>query len=280
MREYISRLADRAKQMELMNTTAIISYYFLLSFFPLLVCIGMALALSGIRMDMVSPYLESVIPAPILEVVYPIFDSILDAQSGGGILSLGIIGTLWSAGRGLQYIRYGIDRAYGQERHKNFFLTQMAAVAILVGIMVLMILLVLVYSFGESVFEYVCGGAANVLPLFNWVKWPVTVLLLSAALIVVYKSIPEGKLKIREVLPGVLLSTVGLIVLVQGFSVYIGLAAKSLSVYGAMGSVFILILWVRFIAILLLLGAAVNADAREAAIKKKSYGRRTEKKLP
>ncbi|MGI6169543.1 MAG: YihY/virulence factor BrkB family protein, partial [Christensenellales bacterium] len=245
MKRYVRQLVQRTKEMELSNTSAIISYYFLLSFFPLLVCVGMALSLSGIRMEMVHSYLESVIPGPILDVVYPIFDSILDAPGGGGFFSLSILGTLWSAGRGLQYIRYGINRAYGQETRRHFVVARILSVVTLVGIMLLMIVLVLSYSFGESLLAYLYGASGEAVPFFNVFKWPVTALLLSAALVVVYKSVPDEKFTIREILPGVVFSAVGLMLLVQGFSLYINLTSQSLSAYGAMGSIFILILWVR-----------------------------------
>jgi len=74
----------------------------------------------------------------------------------------------------------------------------------------------------------------------------------------------DGKRPVRKVLPGIFLSMVSWMVLSIGFSVYVENFANYSIIYGAMGAVMILLIWLYLSANILLLGAEFNVALEES----------------
>lgn len=71
-------------------------------------------------------------------------------------------------------------------------------------------------------------------------------------------------MRLRSVLPGAALTTVGWLILAQAFSLYIRYFGTSWNSYGAIGAVIILLLWLNYSATILMVGAVLNVVIEEA----------------
>ena len=80
---------------------------------------------------------------------------------------------------------------------------------------------------------------------------------LALAFLPMYYVFPDVDVTVSEVVPGVLVAAVGWTVLVRAFQLYAGVAGQY-DVYGAVGAVLLVLLWLYLAGLLLLAGAAVN----------------------
>src|SRR5438045_2036991 len=97
----------------LFNVAAGLSYYFLLSLFPLLILLATLMGRLPIPnlFDQAMDFAARFVPSEAMGLVRKILQSVL-APSRGGLLSFGIIGTLWAASGGFSSMIDALDLAY------------------------------------------------------------------------------------------------------------------------------------------------------------------------
>lgn len=258
----------RFKDGRISSYSIMIAFYFLLSLFPLLVTAATLLPYFNIDPETVLPYLETLMPEPVLNVIMPAVNSLL-TQSNGGLLSLGIITTIWSASKIIKHIQQGINAAYGVNDTGIYIVSRIISVGTLILILLLLMVVIVLFSFGELALENfisVSGWAESALYHFNKIKWPIPIVMLILTLSVVYISTPNLRLRVRDVLPGAALSTLLLLGSVRLFALYINHAIQPITAYGTLSSIFILMVWMRLVGYILLIGAVLNATLHELFI--------------
>jgi membrane protein len=207
----------------------------------------------------------SIIPLPLLEILDELVEGLLTTPNGG-LLSVGILVTLWSASRCMKHIQAGVDRAYGLRNPRLYLTSRFFAVVIFIAIMVLLIIFILVFTFGEPLLADLLGWLGMDLELlssFRLAKWLGTFLGLFITFSVIYRITPNIKHKFRDAFPGALLATGCLMALVQIYAAYLGFSSRTLSAYGVLSAFFVLMIWLRLIGYIILLGALLNATVFE-----------------
>lgn len=249
---------------EVVNISVLIAYYLLLSLFPLLIALGNLLPFLGIQPTTVVTYLQPILPQPVQAVLLPIITNLLTGASGG-LLSVGALAALWSSSRGVRYLQLGLNKAYGIP-DRNHLVKRILSFLIVLLIMLLLGCFVLIYSLGELLLSFISPYIPAAESLFDSVsslKWPVSLLFIFLLLLLVYRVVPDVKLRLKEVWVGAAFSTVSLLLLSEGFTIYIRFFTQRFSSYGALGTFFLLMFWLQFSAMLLLIGAIVNASMFE-----------------
>ncbi len=186
----------------------------------------------------------------------------LTGESGrGGATIVGTVVLLWS---GLRLFR-GLDKAFsqvygtiGSKTIVNEFLNALAvSVAIVVGVASMTII----------------GAAIERLPageMSPQIGFALLVATLAVVFYPMYLLLPDADIEPREALPGTLFASLGWVVLSAGFQLY-SANAGTFAAYGVLGGVLLLVTWLYFGALIVMLGAVVNAvladrlDADDAA---------------
>lgn len=94
--------------------------------------------------------------------------------------------------------------------------------------------------------------------IWEIVRWGTSTLLLFVIFLCIYTFIPDVRITLFEALPGALFSTFGWQILSWGFSAYVNLDHYSL-IYGNLGAVIGLLVWLYLTAFILILGGQINA---------------------
>ncbi len=112
---FVKLLIRRFSNANVNDSAAVLSYYTLLSIFPILLIAGNLIAFLHFNTNSVLRYIEPVLPEPVFQTLAPIIRSFLE-QGSTGTLSLGIVVTIWSAGRAVSAFQRSINLAYGIEQ--------------------------------------------------------------------------------------------------------------------------------------------------------------------
>nr|WP_324199212.1 YihY/virulence factor BrkB family protein [Carnobacterium viridans] len=135
------------------------------------------------------------------------------------------------------------------------FLVQLAIVAI-VGV------LIFVFVFGEFILlfieDFVGIELDFILQIFS-LKWLVLFIVLILIITMVYFLVPNHRMHIKYALPGAVFATIGWMVLSQAFTLYVQFAGGEAAASATFGVFIVLMLWLYLSAIILLLGALINA---------------------
>lgn len=260
---------DTFQQAEVNIYAIVITYYLLLSFFPLLIALGNILPYLNLNDQNVLPYIQELLPPYFYNTVSETVSSLLKTSSGG-LLSISAIGTFWAVSKGINGIRISLDKAYGVEKEKLQFLRRLFSFLMVFLLMLSIFFLLLIMGFGQTVLEYVLpifGLPEEILTTFKTLRWPLTSSVLLVILIMLYYFVPSAKVHFRTILPGAVFTTIGWMLVTQFYSIYISYFSKRINSYGAIGSVIFFILWLNIAATLIIVGGVINVT-----IEKLVYG--------
>ncbi|USG06544.1 YihY/virulence factor BrkB family protein [Latilactobacillus sakei] len=263
---FIKLMIRRSSEANISDNAKIIAYYVLLSFFPLLIVIGNILPYFQLDVLSVADYVKSAVPPTIFNRIMPILQSLLNKRNSG-LLSVGILGTLWAASKGINALKISINRAYRVDKIQNFILKRLISLGTTLVLLLLLVSLIVVFTFGQQFLEFITPIfkiPEDYINVFGQLKWPITSIVLFVILIFVYFFVPNVKMQLRSVLPGAFLTTVGWLILAQAFSLYMRYFGTSWNSYGTIGAFIILLLWLNYSAMVLMFGAVVNVAIEEA----------------
>jgi len=272
IREVITSVHKEVQRTRVFNVAAGLSYYFLLSLFPLLILLSTLLGYLPIPhlFDQSMDFAARFVPGEAMGLVRKILQSVL-TPSRAGLLSLGVVGTLWAASGGFSAMIDALDIAYDARSSRAMLKQRLLAVGLTFmtgGLMAIAMLLTLV---GNRAGHFL----ASVLHLsnaFEWswpyLRWGIIVCCIVLSMEVLYFFGPNIKQRFKHTLPGALLGTVLWILISEAVNVYISHFANYNKTYGTIGAVVALMFWLYVSSIAILLGAELNSELLKVEGKK------------
>jgi membrane protein len=249
-----------------------LAYYFLLSLFPLL--IFMAAALSYIPIpnlfNEILNLMAKLVPGDAMGVVRRIVEGVLHPPRSG-LLSFGIIATLWAASGGFAAMIEALNVAYEVPETRPYWRTRLLALGltfVVGGLVVIGLGFTIVGPrFGEWLARYMDVG-----PLFVAVwpiaRWCIVVVSIVLAVELLYFLAPNVKQAFLCTLPGALLGMAAWVAASLGLGIYLRDFANYNATYGTLGGVIGLMLWFYISAVTILVGGEINSELLKAAGKR------------
>lgn len=264
-RVFVQLLIERFKISDIANSSKAITYYVLLSLFPLIILIGNFLPLMHFNVNAILSYVFTVLPTNVADLIGPFIKKTF-TESNGGLLSFGAIAVLWTASRAINIITTSFNKAYGVGQVQGYIITRLLAVLFTLLLVIAMMALTIVFAFGQQLLEWLAHLLFipdSWIRLFQAWKWPVIFIAMFVLVSLLYYWIPNVKMKFRSVLGGTVLTTVSWIALAQGFGLYMKYFGTSWNSYGTIGSFIVLLLWLNYSCTILMAGAVFNATVEE-----------------
>mgnify|MGYP001565638376 FL=1 len=126
----------------------------------------------------------------------------------------------------------------------------------------MIILSITMIVFGKIIGIYVFG-LVGAKALFNIVwsllRYCIPFAMMFITFFLIYEYVPNSKLKFNNIMVGTIFTTVGWIVTSLLFSFYINNFANYEKVYGSLGGVIALIIWLYISTLIILIGGELNA---------------------
>lgn len=269
---FVQDIVLRIKHVEISALGAELAYFFLLSFFPFLIFLVTLLPYLNLEAELVYSTLVNLMPDEVYRLIESTLNEILTNRNSS-LLSIGIIGTIWSASRGINALFRALNKAYDTEARVgivNRGLSFVFTIALVVVIGIALLLPVFGQQIGHFLFSIV-GVEEQFLAFWHKIRWTMPLLLIFLVLLGLYWFIPntDPRQKIMGVWPGAVFSTLAWLVLTYGFSFYISNFGNYSSTYGSIGGVIILMLWLYFTGMVLIFGAVLNATMQKRALQKR-----------
>lgn len=263
-RTYREVLAD-----DCLGLAAQLAYYFFLALFPallFLVAIVSFIPVAGL-LDAITSNLARVAPREVLSIIQ---DQILAIahEKNGGLLTLGLLGTIWSTSSGLDAIISTLNTAYDIQEARPWWKVKLIALGLTVTLAVFIVVSFSLVLVGPALAERVAVWA-HMGPAFTWTwkiaQWPVIFLLVTLAIALIYYYAPDAVQEWVWITPGSLLATTLWLLISLGFKFYVAHFASYNATYGAIGGVIVLMLWFYLSALAVLVGAELNAEIEHAS---------------
>lgn len=243
-----------------------LSFYLTMAFFPLLICVIVGLALIPGAEDFLFSYLDKVLPKEAAGVIHEWVHTIFQHGSSG-LLSFSLLFTLWSASTGVSALIEVFNVAYEVEEQRPFWKRRLVALALTVGIAMLVLGGALIFIFGSDILNWLTDLlhlSATFHTMITIVHYVVGLGMLFLGVSGLHYFGPNLKQRFRFLTPGAIFSGVAVLVFSYLFSIYLEFAPSYSAVYGGLGAVVVFMLWLYLVSFILLIGAEVNDEVGKA----------------
>ncbi len=193
-------------------------------------------------------------------------------QSRGGLLTIGVVLALYFSSSGIEALRVGLNRAYGEKEMRAWYVLRLESLGyVLVGAFALLALALLVVL-APLAFVAIAELAPGLAPLWEGLalaRFGVTALALLAALVIAHKWLPAGQRSFRQIGPGVVFTLALSFVFAFAFGYYLEQFARNyVTTYAGLASVMIALLFLYALASIFVYGGELNAAIRRAQARK------------
>lgn len=198
----------------------------------------------------------------------------------GGLLSLGIGLALWTASSGVRSMMNAMNSAYEVREGRPLWKRFPLSVLYTLGLAILLLLVAGLMVTGPQALSWLAAWfdwQHAALLLWDWIRWPLIVLLMMMTLALLYYLAPDVEQRFRFISPGAVLAVSVWLFASLGFAYYVQNLADYGATYGSVGAVIILLLFFYLSSAVLLLGAELNALLEHRAQEGKNLG---DKELP
>ncbi len=258
---FIQQFIVRLQKVDISGLGSQLAFFFLLSLFPLLIFLMTLLPFLNLDHMQIFEFIRDYAPENVASLIETTLKEVLETRSGG-LLSIGAIGAIWSASKGMNALTKALNRSYFVEKQPNFFITRLTAVLLTVLLIAVVVFVLAFPIFGEFlgsiVFSFI-GAEAPFIALWEQIRWTVPPILIFIVFTLVYWLIPNEKIPFVTVLPGALFATVGWIATSFGFSYYISNYGNYSNTYGSIGAIIVLMMWLYISAMILIVCGQINA---------------------
>ncbi len=194
-------------------------------------------------------------------------DSIINeisTTSQRGLLSLSLLLAIYFASSGVNTMIKGFHKSYEITYKKvNFLQRQLKALklTILLGMLIMGSLLAIVI--GKPLFLRILNGLhlnKTMLGYYNYLRWIAVFILYYICISIIYRVGPAFKNKLKWFTPGATLTTILSVISSVVFAIYVDNFARYNEIYGSIGALILILLWLQINSFIILIGYELNAS--------------------
>ncbi len=207
--------------------------------------------------------LEDLLPASGYEFAE---DSIISlvTKADDGLLSFGFLFAIFLATNGIDGMLEAFKDSYNIQMKRNFFQQKALSISLLFILTFLLVLAISSIIISEFLVGYILekGSLASILLLSG--KWIIMALLCFFAISFIYFLGGDRRQKWRFFSAGSTLATLMVLLVSFGFGYYVDNFANYNKIYGSIGTIIVVMLWIYFNSFVLLIGFELNASIQHA----------------
>ncbi|WP_040192170.1 YihY/virulence factor BrkB family protein [Clostridium culturomicium] len=259
--EYSVKMVIRYNNHHISNLSSQLAFDIMFSMVPFLILLLSLVGFINVNPASVLESFRTMIPEQLYELVSTLTMQLLLTRNGN-LLSVSLIFSLYTASRAFRAIRYGLNRAYNEEEDKNFIKVIFFSIIFMFVIIMLILFTLAVLVFGEKIGSALIKWLDLSPMIFNYVnylRYPIGIVGMVVVFTVIYKLIPSRRVKIMDALPGAVFTSVVWTVSSMGFAYYVNNFGRYSDLYGSIGVIIILMIWLKLTSTTILLGGELNA---------------------
>ncbi|ALS80331.1 YihY/virulence factor BrkB family protein [Planococcus kocurii] len=262
---FLKELLQRIKDVDVPGLGAQLAFFFLLSIFPLLIFLVTLLPYLSLSEEQIFSYMQEVVPGEVYVLIESTLQEILTSQNTG-LLSFGILATIWSASLGMDSLIKSLNTSYKVTENRPLLIARGMSILMTILLIFILIIALALPVFGEQlgllIFSFL-GLEEGFLALWSSIRFTIPTIITFVACAIIYWLAPNVKMNILSVLGGAAFAAIGWLVISYLFSIYISNFGNFSATYGSIGGVIILMLWLYISAMVLIIGGQINAVMKE-----------------
>lgn len=261
LKERIQVLRDFTAKMKKQNISAhaaSTAFFFFLSLVPMLVVICTVIPYTPLTEENLVSVVTDITPGTVDPVAESLISEVYDKSAG--VLSIALLATIWSAGKGVLALMRGLNDVNDVEEERNYFVVRSVASIYTVIMLIIMILSLFLMVFGNRLVDLILYRIPQLQLIVSFLmnfRFILVWVVLTILFAMIYAYIPDIKLKFKEQLTGAMFTAIVWSVFSWAFSIYVD-SGEAASIYGSLSIIVIVMLWMYFCMYIFLVGAYIN----------------------
>ena len=204
--------------------------------------------------------LQPLLPTEVLDVAEAYLEY-ASRTSSAAMLWFGLVFSIYFPMRAADCLMRAVRRAYHLPRPKNQLIYRFKVLLYTVFLLVTIALTLALATVSQRMLAF--AGRYITLPagfidLWDFLRFPALGVVVFGAVGLLYAMAQDTRQPGRNIVPGVVVSLVAWIALSAGYSFYVENFANYSLIYGTLGTMVVLMIWLYLTATVLIMGAEIN----------------------
>jgi membrane protein len=275
----VKLLVRNLQQDEILNRANAVAFSFILAIFPAIIFLFTLIpyisqVIPEVTSQSIMEFLAEMLPLSMYEVVSSTVQDIISNQRGG-LLTFGFVFSLYLATNGMMSLMGAFNACYKTDDRRGGFKMRMIATGLTINLALVLFLAIILLVVGQLALNYVLTHLNE----FSWLegidKFTVYILFVLRFLVIfivfflavstIYYFGPAIHYNWKFFSIGSFLATLLILGVSYGFSFYVTNFGTYNKVYGSIGVLIALMVWVQLVTVVLLVGYEINASIHNAA---------------
>ncbi|MDQ2796245.1 MAG: YihY/virulence factor BrkB family protein [Actinomycetota bacterium] len=271
--QMVKRAVKQFKHDDVTDRAAALTYFGVLAMFPGVLVLVSLLGLAGkSTTDRFLKNIGDVAPSSITSFLKTVIEQVQGkAGAAGAAAIVGLLVALWSASGYVSAFMRASNSIYEVDEGRPIWRTAPLRLVVTLALVVMLVLsavmVVVTGPIATKVGNVVGLGHTTVL-IWDIVKWPVLLVIVSLMFTLLYYATPNVKQpKFRWVTLGGVVAVITWLAASGLFALYVSFSGSYNKTYGSLATVIVFLVWLWITNIAILLGAEINAETqRQRAI--------------
>lgn len=257
--------AREIDQLTMFNRAASLAFNFMLAFFPGIIFLFTLIPYVPVKnfQGQLLALLSTVIPYNAYMAFEATIEYIVRRQNGQ-LLSVGFIITLYFATNGISILMRDFNKSSLVTEKRSWLKRKLIAVALTVVLSMALLIAITVMAGSEAIISYLKAHIDSRGHFWFYVvtfsRWVILIAVFFLSITLLYRYGPSHKIKWKFLNTGAILATILAVLTTMGFNYYIKNFSSYNKVYGSLGALIILMIWLHLNSLILLIGFEINAS--------------------
>lgn len=256
------------------------AYFLLMMIFPFIMFLIAVLGYLNIPVDDTLYFLSSVAPKEVMQIISKYVEYLL-TEKKGDLIFVAVIASFWTASNSLNALTNSLNMAYGIEETRSYTKKKLLVIPFTIMALLCISIALTIPILGKEVLIWVSrfiNISYILIEYLRYLRWIVAVFTLFNVIIILYYIAPNTRVKYFEIVPGAIFATFGWICISTIISLYFNSMRGYEIIYGSIGAVIVLLIWLFWGAMIIIMGGELNAILKEMRLfktsrKKKIWGK-------
>lgn len=238
------------------------AFFLFLSLLPMLAVLCAVLPYTALTEENILSVITHYMPATINPLLSSIVEEVYSKSAG--VLSIAIVGTLWSAGKGMLALIRGLNAINDVEENRNYLVLRTVSSFYTLVMIMVVILSLIVMVFGNVLVDFILKEFPRTQYLFEFLlncRFIFAWMILTIVFTMIYTFVPNKKMHFLDQLTGGMFAAVVWNIFSWCFSVYVD-RYEGFGAYGSLTTIVIIMLYLYFCIYIIMIGAYINSYLR------------------
>ena len=245
-----------------------LAFNFFLAFFPSIIVFFTLIPyipIEGLQ-EKLMELISIILPPSTNEITFSTLEDIIN-NPRGGLLSIGFILALYFSTNGINSLIEAFNASYHVNEIRSLIKQKILSLALTILLSIILITTIGLIMFGEILVNYLINIkllSSNSASLILYGKWIIMIIMFLFGISILFHVGPSIKSKWKLFSPGSIFATIFIITTSLLFNYYINHFSQYNKIYGSIGTLMIILIWMYLNSIILLTGFELNASISNA----------------